>query len=806
MKKTKILSALLAALLALTSAGSLASCRKAGAEPKKEKRTNVYAGETVSLPAEVNYVQSIVTDGAKAYLTYEAEYTAVYNDVGEVVERTPGFKWDENQKREETLPEGWWIGYDSQSMLMTVDLATRETSSAPFAFDGETYGWANGWAPGPDGTLVTRTQKWDYDEETEMSSQKSFIITVDPATAEVKKVIEIVDALGKAGLDPENTYINQFVMTPDGIYLSTETDILVLDTEGGYKSKVPLNLGDGWTQGMWKVGDRLVVAVYSGGKQSLKSVENGQVTDIATETVKSIGSQSPSFSDDSNLYYNTSTGISAYNLENDTYTEVLNFINSDIDESGNLAFLPDGRLLMAVTDWSQSPSATTLSILSRVPDEELAEEIILRLGCVYVDYNLRKSIIRYNKQNTGIRVTMVDYSSYNNEDNEWTGAVTQFNNDITTGKIPDMVLLNSEMPIESYLRKNIFVDLNKYIDDEEKGVNRADFIDKVWRSSETNGRLNSMILTYRIQTLLAKSEIVGTESGWTFDEMMAAIRSLPEGARAFYEYSRDEIVNNFFTYSMESFINWETGETYFDTPGFIEFMEYLKTCPEKGYWEERYGEGYEYDPVADRAFEEEYALRFKNNKALFQMGYFYDFSGYLNSRNEFGLKEVTCIGYPRNGEGNGMVILPTIELAIATKSQAKDQAWEVLKYLMKDEKLTDGFGLTVNRAVMDDMYAKAQENYGDYAPTDDAFDWMVDEGYSEEYIELQKSRRQPYDQAGVDYLRDLILDASTVSRTDSALVDIIKEELSAVLAGAKAADVAAKQIASRVGIYVSEHS
>ena len=170
------------------------------------------------------------------------------------------------------------------------------------------------------------------------------------------------------------------------------------------------------------------------------------------------------------------------------------------------------------------------------------------------------------------------------------------------------------------------------------------------------------------------------------------------------------------------------------------------------------------------------------------------------------MKEVTCIGYPRNGEGNGMVIVPNIELAIATKSQAKDQAWEVLKYLMKDEKLTDGFGLTVNRAAMDSMYAKAKDNYGDYAPTDDAFDWMVEEGYSEEYIELQKSRRQPYDQAGVDYLRDLILDASTVSRTDSALVDIIKEELSAVLAGAKAADVAAKQIASRVGIYVSEHS
>ena len=43
-------------------------------------------------------------------------------------------------------------------------------------------------------------------------------------------------------------------------------------------------------------------------------------------------------------------------------------------------------------------------------------------------------------------------------------------------------------------------------------------------------------------------------------------------------------------------------------------------------------------------------------------------------------------------------------------------------------------------------------------------------------------------------------------RTDPDLVDIVKEELSAVFAGSKDAEVAAKQIASRVGIYVSEHS
>ncbi|MBO6053098.1 MAG: extracellular solute-binding protein [Clostridia bacterium] len=808
MKRTKIVSALLAALLALSCAGSLTSCIKAkSAEPPKEKRTNVYAGETITLPDEVSYVQSVSASDGRAYVTYEAEFTALYNDVGEIVEKTPGYNWEEVEKKNESLPEGWWYSYNYENMLMTVDLETGETSSVPFTVDEEAYGWAYNWAPGPDGTLVARSQLWNYDPETDMSTSTNYLLFLDPVTAEVTKSVDLTTPLKKAGINTDNTYINTIIPTSNSIYVSSDNDVFLLDAEGNYKSTVPLNLNDGWTQGMWQVGDRLVIAVYTGGRQSLKMIENGQLTDINSEALKAASSSSPAFADDNNLYYNSSTGIYAYNFETDTYGEVLNYINSDIDQTGSLAFLPDGRIVMAVRDWEMDNPSTTLSILHRVPDEELAEEIILRLGCLYVDYYLRKAVIRYNKLNTGIRVTMVDYSSYNNEDNEWTGALTQFNNDITSGKIPDMVLLSTDMPVESYLRKSIFVDLNKYIDDPEKGISRSEVLDNVWRASETGGKLNSMILTFNLYTLIAKSEIVGTEPGWTFEEMMTAIHSMPEGARAFFDYGRDSILLNFFNYSMGSFIDWESGKTYFDTPGFIDFVNYLATCPEKGYWEELYGDNYEYDPEREREFEEEFAMRFKRNMALFQMGWYYDFTSFLESRNEFGTKDITAIGYPREGEGNGAVIVPAIELAISSKSPAKEQAWEVLKNLLGDTQLAKESGLSVSRAGLNERYEKAKENYGDYMVFEDSdYDWYREAGYSEEYIEMQKNRRQPYDQAAVDYMWDLIENASLVARTDSSLVEIINEELSAVFAGAKSADVAAKQIASRVGIYVSEHS
>jgi hypothetical protein len=811
MTKKRILSALLAVLLLCTCVLSSACSIGVGdkkSDPKKEKRTNVYAGEDIPLPDDISNINSLSVGSGNAYITYQAEFTAVYNDMGEIVERTPGYDWQANEEKEKTLPEGWWIGYESQQMLLTVDLDKKEAVSAvPFSVDEEEYGWANNYTPGPDGTLVTGSQKWNWDETTETSTNENFILVIDAVTAEVKKVIPLNEVLSRAGFDVNNIYINQFLMTDDAVYLVIDTDVAVLDTDGNFRSKLDgLQLNDGWIQGMWKVGNRIVFAVYSGGKQFLKVFENGQFTDLKSDALALAGTSSPMAADDENLYYSTSTGISAYNFASDTYGEVLNYINSDIENTGNTCFLPDGRLLVATTDWGGDKAVSTLSLLSRVPDEELAEEIILRLGCVYVDYNLKRSIIRYNKQNTGIRVSVVDYSPYNNEDNEYTGAVTKFNNDIATGDVPDLVLLNAQMPTESYLRKNTFVNLYKYIDDEENGIDRSKYLTNIWEASETDGKLNSMILTYSLNTLLAKSEIVGTEPGWTFEEMMQAIASMPEGGRAFYEYSRDQIIDNFFQYSMDSFINWDTGETYFDTPGFIDFVKYLATCPEKNYWETRYGDDYVYDPDTDRAYEEEYAMRYKNNMALFSMGNYSDFTGYLYTRNEFASKDVTAVGYPRNGEGNGSVIIPDIELAIATKSQAKDQAWEVLKFFLTDDALLNpGWQFSVSRSAMADQRSNAKETYGDYMPSDSDFDWMREEGYSDDYIEYQKNSRQPYDDAAADYVMTLIEGSKSIARTDSALVDIVKEELSAVFAGSKPAETAAKQIASRAGIYVSEH-
>ena len=825
MTRKKIISTVLAVLLAASSLASFAGCKKKAAEPVKEKRTNVYAGEDIVLPSDVRYIQRLVAAGNKAYLTYSAEYMVTYNAMGEEVERQNGYNWEEADKKQQSLPEGWYVNYESKPMLCTVDVDSKTSTSAPFEYNEEENGYLNSdLYASPDGRLMGITNKWTYNEDYTESTSTYNLLSVDPVTGDAKTTL-LNDALMKAGFDPSITYVNSCVVKDGEVMIALEGGaIVVTDLEGNYKTKLDLNMSDGWINWMGVSGDRLVISYNDNGGMKLKYSENGEFVQIPNET---IGSNGNLFAcDDDNLYFNNSLGISAYNFTDGTYKEVLNYINSDIVNNGTTAFLEDGRLLMASTTWNRDDtSTTTLSVYHRIPDEELAEEIILRLGCIYINYNLRSTIVKFNKQNTGVRVTVVDYSSYNNEDNEWTGASKQFNNDIATGKLPDIIQLDSSLPIDSYFHKNIFVDLNTLIDDPEKGIDRSTLEENILTANLTNGKLNSLILNYSINTLLAKSDKVGTNAGWTFEEMMKAINAMPEGSRAFFDYSRDQIIDNFFSYSMDSFVDWKTGKTYFDTPGFIEFVNYLKTCPEKSYWDERYGDDYEYDPERERAFEEEYGLRFYNDKALFQMGYFSSFVDYLYTLNQFATADVTAIGYPREGEGNGAVIIPNLELAISAKSAARDQAWDFIKYVLADDDIMNsGWQFSISKSAMNELYAKSEENYGgstiladdDVAVDEegnaiepeenDPYAWMREEGYSEDYINYQKNSNRKYDQAAVDYIRGIVENATKIARTDSSLVDIVREDLSAVFAGAKSAEDAAKQIASRVGIYVSEHS
>lgn len=808
----KIASAALAVVMAASALTALSSCGKN--EPVKEKRTNVYTGIEIVLPEGVDYVQNIFNAGENICLMYNKVYTVTYNDLGEEVERTPGYNWNG-----EGLAEGWYQDYQTSNYVATLDPATGEISEVPIEVEQDESGMGNSYMHsmrgGADGTAWALINKWEYSEDYSESKNTYTLRPVDPVNGEMGEGILLNDALKNAGIDESNMYINNFTVAENGmIYICTDVSIVGIDKTGTFKEKVEMD-EDGWMNGIYANGSRLYTLFYpNNGHQKLKVIENGKITDIATDTLTDIIQNVYNYYgfSDTKMYYSTNTGIWSYDFTTDSAAEMMNYINSDVDSSntGNAVILPDERIAMVQNEWIGDVSKNTVAILSRVPDEQLQEEIILDLGCVYTDYYLTKAIIKFNKQNTGVRISVRDYSQYNNEENEWNGAATQFNNDIVTGKVPDIILLNSELPVESYFQKGLFVDLNKFIDDPEVGVSRADYLENVLKACEVDGKLNSMILSFTLSTLVAKSQYVGTEVGWTLAEMMNTIKTMPEGMSAFLEYSRKNILDNFFTYSMDTFINWDTGETYFDEEGFIEFIKFLETCPEKGFWESMYpddGIEYEYDEELEKEYSQKYELRFYKDYSLFYMMNVSNFTRLMNVRGQFATDDITCIGFPTTDEtSNGATILPQAELAISAQSLAQEEAWSFIKFVLNDESYNENtWAFSTNLKRLEDKKSKAADEYYYYEQTEDDLAWYKDY-YSEEYYQYMLTRNQPLDESTIEQTMDLIRGANKVQRNDRALLEIINEELSMFFAGSRSAEETAQIIDSRASIYVSENS
>lgn len=846
MNKKKIISGVLAGIM--LAGALLTSCSKTESEPPKSKRTNVYAGEDIKMPDTLSYVNQMDYRDGKLYMTYYTQYTITRNELGEEVERRVGYFWDDSNyddtgeeteaedtepeatdetEPEETktdsdsekydssvsnkLPTGWYYEYESVPNLSVVDISTG--SSVECTLPDNVSGYSQGIFVGSDGMVNILYNEYQWDEETGNSSNIYTIVKFDPMKNETVEQININDSLNAAGFDSNSFYVNSITCSDSGeLYITVDTTVVVLNPDLSYNTKYEIE--SGWINRTIVSGDTLYLLYYSdNGGQSIKVVENGAVNDIESDVLS--GAMNSMYDivgfSDGKLYYRTATGVSIYDIAADTISETMNFINSDISPNNinMLKLLPDERIIIVNSEYINDNSVVTAQLLSKIPDEELQEEIIVKLGALYSNYNITNAIIRYNKQNTGVRISLVSYEQYNNEDNEYTGAVTQLNNDIITGNLPDIILLNTQLPVESYFQKRIFTDLNEFIDDEELGIDRSNYLSNVFDACSVDGKLYSIIMSFSLRTLIAKSEFVGNEPGWTFDEMMQCINNMPEGMVAFFDNGRDDIIDNFFSNAMSSFVNWDTGETYFESQGFINFIKYLAECPEKGYWERYYesrGDNYVYDEAAENEMWQNYEIRFFSNKALFDFGYISSFTDFLYDRNAFATKDVTAIGYPSNS-GNGAIILPNIELAISQKSAVKKQAWDVLKFFLNDEGISNRTYLfSPNITNLKNMASKAQDNYYYYDNSNEDFSYYKENGYSDEYIEYLKNSNQPFDQSVVDNTMNLIENATEVARSDSDLLDIVKEELSSFFGGTKSAEEAAKIIASRAKIYISENS
>ncbi|MCH5275208.1 MAG: extracellular solute-binding protein [Lachnospiraceae bacterium] len=485
-----------------------------------------------------------------------------------------------------------------------------------------------------------------------------------------------------------------------------------------------------------------------------------------------------------------SMGIYGYNMGDEDVTQILSYLNSDLDYNtlGNI-YEMDGDQLFC-TYYDQENWSVHFALLNYVDPETIPDKQVISIACYYLDWDMRRRIVEFNRSSDTYRILVKDYSSYSTMD-DYTAGYTRLNNDILTGQMPDILVLDRYyMPVDSYIAKGLLADIGKMIDEDEE-LNREDYFENVFEAYSVKGVLYSVIPSFNIRTVAAKTALVGDTPGWTMEDLWALQEQFPD-ARIFEEgTTQSTIMYQILTFSGSKFIDSATGKCSFDSQEFIDLLEFVKQFPAEFDWE-----SVEYDYIENQ-------LQYRNNKTLLCNVYIYGFDswdGYTYaSQVTFG-EPITFIGFPTQ-EGNGAVVRASSQYAISARSSVKEGAWEFLRYYLTEDYQRENiyYSLPILKDLLLERLEEAKER--PYWEDEDGNKNYYDNSF---YIAEEEFTFVPLTDAEAEWLYEYISSVNKADYYDENLEEIISEEAAAFFAGQKTAAEVADIIQSRAQIYINE--
>ena len=462
----------------------------------------------------------------------------------------------------------------------------------------------------------------------------------------------------------------------------------------------------------------------------------------------------------------------------------------------------DGTVTGVTTRYDDRTDTTDLDLVtvSLVSGSAAAQKQVLHLGALYTDYNLQNIIIDFNRRSDQYRIELVDYSVYGRNQDGTSGGETMLNTEIVSGTGPDILCL-SGLNYQRLAAGGLLEDLYPYID-ADPDLKREDFFPNVLSALEADGKLCAAPSGFYLYTVIGASSVVGEGPGWTYEEFARALSSMPEGCTAFdMSTTRDDVLSACLALDMGDFVDWENGTVRFDSPDFIELLEFAASFPSELDWA---------DPELDQDAEIGDRLA-QGKQMLVETGaysledlFYSDYSQYLGG-------SVTFIGYPA-GHGSGSMLSFEEEplYAISSASANKDAAWQFLRSFLTAAYQRRLLCVPSRIDVFEEKAAEAstiqyQKNsdgkyeldaHGEKIPVVRYVLWDSEAGRPRDIYTVSPEQ--------VEKVRRLISTTSRIADYNADILSIVEEQAAPFFAGQKSAAEAARLIQSKANIYVNE--
>ncbi len=423
---------------------------------------------------------------------------------------------------------------------------------------------------------------------------------------------------------------------------------------------------------------------------------------------------------------------------------------------------------------------------SELPIEEENEEIHEITLAVAAKYDgIQGYITEFNDSGNKYHINVKDYL----KDNEYSiegidRALNDLEKDIIRGDIPDIVYIDTN-EIQKLSSKDSFTDIYSLMENDDS-ISKEDFLQSVLRSLEVDGHLYSLAPTFMISTIAAKTKFVNQEN-WSFSEFQSVFDSVSDKSEPFENGNNKQAVLHFLTDGSDDFVNNFDHTCSFDSPEFIQILEFANTFPDVD----------EYD------FEQRSC---RNDTALMSQLYIESFRDFNMKKQCIFGDDMTFVGYPsENGSGSKIII--NRQFAIMEKSSEKYGAWEFLKSIVDADKVSPQmFGIPV---------------------TEKGFETVCESALEKPYYfdDLEGGKKTFFDETGYDSCTNLPIIIEPMSEADmhkyaefvrgidrmssgveTVVNNIVSEETELYFSGEYSAQKCAEMIQNRVSILLSEQS
>lgn len=462
--------------------------------------------------------------------------------------------------------------------------------------------------------------------------------------------------------------------------------------------------------------------------------------------------------------------------------------------------MEDGRILAVASDWETNEKS--IALLTKTKASEVPQKETIVIGSLYGGSDIQAAAVKFNKSNDKYRISIkgyLDFNSWDGDDYEayMADGMTRLNNDITSNNCPDILDL-SGLNIKQLAAKGVFEDLNGYLEKSEK-LSREDFLENILEAYTLDGKLVSIPYGFQMSTVVGKGSEVGTEMGWTLEELIAYADAHPD-ALLFDSKTKDVIMMTLMAYNADYFIDWSTGECRFDSEEFKDILNFANRFPEEYDWEKE-------DVSTPNKIQKGQVLLYEEN--------IYDFNE-LQMCNEIFQGDASYIGYPTMDGSVGCMLSASQAYAITSKSGHKDGAWEFIEgFLTKEENPDRGFssiGFPTMKSKLNAMAADAVEvkyytdENGELYYDENGEPIVMGGGSSISYGDGWSYEYRIPTQEEVDLALSLMEIAKPVSYSQGdEVLNIINEEAAPFYKGQKSVDEVASVIQSRIKIYVGEN-